>query len=285
MVFEIHKSIGDRYAIILTTKCNNHCIYCHSSTNYEDFFNYAFVKKKVLAEIPKSAVEIQLTGGEPTIVPYFLDFLSFLKQNYPKVKIKLQSNIRMFSVEAFLVRAKDYVDQIQTTFHSNKMEIFDAITRVKGSFNQVIKALNLIKKHKVDIYFNILILKQNYNHLRDTVLFLRKIFPSKLILLDYPFYLNEAVRNKSLIHVSFKQAKPFIEDACVDGYVRIYNIPPCVFDEKILSNVAQQGFIHDDRYIYPLKECHDCTLKKFCIGYYKQNLTLFKNYDDFKPRK
>ena len=208
-----------------------------------------------------------------------------LKQNYPKVKIKLQSNIRMFSVEAFLVRAKDYIDQIQTTFHSNKMEIFDAITRVKGSFNQVIKALNLIKKHKVDIYFNILILKQNYNHLRDTVLFLRKIFPSKLILLDYPFYLNEAVRNKSLIHVSFKQAKPFIEDACVDGYVRIYNIPPCVFDEKILSNVAQQGFIHDDRYIYPLKECQDCTLKKFCIGYYKQNLTLFKNYDDFKPRK
>lgn len=285
MPFEIHKSIGNQFAIILTTKCNNNCLYCHTETNYEPFFEYSFVKKEVLKQIPKSAVEIQITGGEPTIVPYFLDFLKFLRRNYPNTRISLQSNIRMLSVKPFFEKVKEHIDIIRTTFHSKDPETFDEITKVKGSFYQVVKALEFIKEADLNIYFTILILKQNYKQLKETVLFLRNFFPTKNVYLDYPLYLNRSLNNKDLIYVSLSQIKPHIEDALVDDHVFVFNIPPCIFEDEFRKHVVREKFIHDDRYVFPLSECNSCVLKQNCNGYYKQNLLIFKNYSDFKPVK
>jgi len=254
-------------------------------TNYEDFFNYDFVKQETLKNIPKDAVEIQITGGEPTIVPYFADLLKFLRQNYPRTKIKLQSNVRMLSIKTFFDKIKSCIDLIQTTFNSNKPEIFDELTRVKGSFQQVVNALKIIRETNLDIYFNILIFKQNYKHLKDTVKFLRTLFPDKHILLDYPIYLNEALKNKERIYVSLREIRPYVQESLIDDRVFVYNVTPCVFDEKFRTQVVKQGFIHDDRYVYPLPNCNSCVLKQNCNGYYRQNLLIFKNYSDFKVIK
>lgn len=295
MVFEIHHSIGNRKAIILTTKCNNHCIYCHSNTNYEPFFDFSMIERRVKQEIKEEPVEIQITGGEPTIVPEFFEFLSFLKINYPNSKIKLITNLRMLSIEKFAEKTLNFVDTILTNFNSSVKKEYEAMTRTPKSYDQAIEALCNIKQLKerlnkqISLNINILITKINYKSLKNTVFFLTKeiTIDNISIGLDYPYFINNAEKNINELYINIREAKQYIQEALIESKdVFAYNIQPCILDEKFRTRVVKQGFIHDERYTFPLKECNKCIYKeKTCNGIYKKNLELLKNKTDFQPVK
>ena len=81
------------------TSCNNSCIHCVVGDEIMANNNNLSFKeiKDILVNNINNIDTLQLTGGETTIRPDFLDILKYAKNELGIKKIILQTNGRMFS--------------------------------------------------------------------------------------------------------------------------------------------------------------------------------------------
>ncbi len=178
-----------RYDLQVGYSCNSNCIHCF---NLDQILSLKKEKKPLdkrteeIKEILKKAKnrgikEVVFTGGEPTIRKDFFEILDFTSKNFEKVG--LQTNGRMFSIENFARKTLEIVPNISFTipFHHTRPEIFDSISRSKGSFKQTLKGIKNLKKFGVkEICLKMVLLKQNYKDLENFVIFANKLGIKKL---------------------------------------------------------------------------------------------------------
>jgi organic radical activating enzyme len=94
---KIHQKYNDFFHInwFITNKCNFSCTYCHpfnheGSSKLFDIEVYKKFVTKVLTQIGDKQLVISFTGGEPTAMPWFDQFVDFLLEN--NVKMGITSN-------------------------------------------------------------------------------------------------------------------------------------------------------------------------------------------------
>ena len=138
-----------RLANLYTTlRCNNNCISC--GLGKKSFFRTIKDIKKEIILARNYSENIVITGAEPTIDKNFFSVMDIIKK-YNFKNVILTSNGRMFSYDSFTdkVMKKDVITHFVISMHSDKSEIHEKITRVKGSFNQSIEGIkNIIKNNK-----------------------------------------------------------------------------------------------------------------------------------------
>jgi molybdenum cofactor biosynthesis enzyme MoaA len=161
-----------RHWVRIAYACNNRCRFCLDAYLRPEgpFLSTAEVKDKLQSGIRNGATRLILSGGEASIHPEFVDFVSYGKKiGYQHVQTI--SNGRMFCYPRFLQRARRAgLDEITFSLHSHRPEVHDDLSGVSGAFRQAITGLRrALRVPGLVVSVDIVINRLNVDALADTV--------------------------------------------------------------------------------------------------------------------
>lgn len=141
---------GSVACIAFLAGCNFRCVYCHnpaavkgkSNVSEKEFFDFLESRKKKLQGVVVS-------GGEPTVHPDLVEFISKIKEMGFLVKLDTNgANPKMLG-ELYEKKLLDYVAMdVKAPFSK-----YEAIAAAKGYTSKLKKSIQLIEKSGVDYEF------------------------------------------------------------------------------------------------------------------------------------
>lgn len=156
-----------------TNRCNQKCIMCPRN---EPDFDVPFGDMpfddylKILEQIP-FITNMQLNGlGEPLLHPRIFDM--FREASRRGIKTSINSNVALIdSIEKAKRLVNSGLDILKVSMDTADPKVYRNI-RQSDTFNQVVKAIKLIvkargNKHNPQIWFNSIIMKNNYKDLGE----------------------------------------------------------------------------------------------------------------------
>lgn len=285
--------------------CNNNCQFCLNIHKRNS------IPQKTTLQIKKEMVEaknsgttyLELVGGEMSIRPDIVDLIKFAKEQDFKT-IMMSTNGRMYSYENF---AKKIVaaglNSLVFSIHGHTAQLHDFLTQVPGSFSQLKKGLENIRKAGLkNIGSNTTIVKQNYKYLPQIgkVIYDLGIRNSEFIFVDPSYGAAHDEFYKFVPKIS--QAAPYIHQ-CLDigkkhkiPHWAIRYVPLCYFTDYLdqVSELKEVEIFHTE-HLAPdfenrdvegsrkvigrakTKKCQGCRLYDKCEGIWKDYL---KNHGD-----
>lgn len=203
----------DKIWISITGLCNNNCLFCLDGDRKDKYHkSISEIKDKIKVGKELRNNKLILSGGEPTIHPNILEFVKYGKElGYGKIQVI--SNGRMFSSEKFTKEIFDSgLNEVTFSLHGHNKELHDSLTKVKGSFSQIIKGIINAKKIpgsivNADININGL----NYPYLLNTVKLLHKLGIDEINLMSLvPF--GNAYKNKEEMFYDVSSVMPYVKE-------------------------------------------------------------------------
>ncbi len=154
--------------IIVGYSCNNNCLFCVYANKRNSFNKKTTqIEEEIIQARKRGATYLEFIGGEMTIRPDFL-YLVSLASRLGFETITMATNGRVLSYEDFARKLiKAGLTNIIFSLHGHNAEIHDYLTQVPGSFNQLMKGFNNVKKFLgiKNIGSNTTIVKKNYQYL------------------------------------------------------------------------------------------------------------------------
>jgi radical SAM protein with 4Fe4S-binding SPASM domain len=138
----------------LTYGCNLHCTFCYNDLKLRGRRVSLEQYKAVLDELAEMGVLwLALSGGEPLLYPQFFELGAHARERGFMVKVKSnaiplnQRNAR---------RLKSEVDPflVETSLHGARSETHDRLTRVPGSFEHLLKNIEILKSEGLRVRMN-----------------------------------------------------------------------------------------------------------------------------------
>ena len=288
--------------ICLWNRCNNHCVMCTNPVGFqseENAKNYSY--KKFIERIKRSGLylkttkdNINLTGGEPTTHPYFLELLKWLRKNFPENRIVLATNGRRFSYPWFAKRVLEIENLvIEIAILGPNEKLHDAITRTKGSFEQTIQGIsNILQYRKLkskfqELELRIILVKQNYKIIGEILSLIYNKFPlADRVVIIFPEPEGVCKVNFQTVGLTYKQVKKEIvqvmkkwKDKFND--LRLYHFPLCTLPSTLWKYTWITQRPEEVSY---LSICDRCLYRKYCCGIHGNYLKIVGK-KEFKPIK
>jgi len=231
--------------IITGYKCNNNCRFCIDA-NKHSFANKgtAQIEKEIEGAKKRGTTYLEFIGGETTIRPDFLSLVKTAKSLRFKT-IMMATNGRMLSYPEYAKKLIEAgLNSVVFSIHGHNAKTHDFLTRSKGSFGQLMKGFNNVKKllGVEAIGSNTTIVKQNYKSLPKIGKFIYGlgIRNAEFIFVDC---------NEGSAHNNFDEFVPRISEAvpfirqCLDlgkidkksdsGHWHIRYVPLCYFTDYL----------------------------------------------------
>jgi PqqA peptide cyclase len=172
----------------ITHRCPLHCVYCSNplelaaasaELNTADWL-------RVFAEAAQMGMlHLHLTGGEP-LARVDLEELIAAAHGH-----KLYTNLITSGLGLSRERLKRLVDagldHIQLSFQDSQQERADWIAGTK-SFAHKIEVAGWIREHRIAFTANLVVHRQNLDHLEETLLFLEKLKPNRIEIAHTQYY-------------------------------------------------------------------------------------------------
>jgi len=292
--------------IYLNFSCNQRCIHCFNSDEFRS--SHKDLEFKTVAEtLFKMRKEgynwLSLLGGEPTVYPDIFKVVSLAK-NLGYRRILTFSNAQKYSDKLFVshIKKSGLTDGVISVFGHTK-ELHESVTCVPGSFDKVIKAINNLKRKKINIMIVLVLNALNYKYFPEIV----KFFLNKGIK-HYMFFAlkyqgrmndNEAMSKMAVklsvafsrideVHEIFKKRKL--------RFPTIVHVPPCILPGYVmyLDNYRTKGssILLQDRKLSGIDKAHKdlvfkpackkCIYYSGCSGFDAEYAKVFGD-DEFKP--
>ena len=162
----------------LTNKCNLHCVTCPREYDYGkkmDMGNMPIeLAFKIIDEALPYLQSLGLTGmGETLFAPQLLDVARYVKARKPSVVIFISTNANIPGFIEKVTPVLEYVDSVQVSTDGVGKTYEDV--RYGASFdvlkNNILDLVPLAKEHGVDVMFNMVITKINYESMPAVVRF------------------------------------------------------------------------------------------------------------------
>lgn len=300
---KLAKSERKLFELLPAYVCNANCRFCsleaergNIESSKEDLFLSIYRAKK------EGFKYLGIGGGEPTIRKDLVALIDFAK----KIKfeaVRIETNgilLSYFDYCQDLVKAG--LDFVKISIHGHKAEIHDYLTRVPGSFDKILQAIDNLQKLGVRIEINTVINKRNYRFYPQFVsLFAQKGIGSFCFI--YPLYTGKMAKNRKEVGVSIKRAAPYInkslkliDDLELDKGL-VFNIPPCCLEEHVDKMVELSSFntkvaspnsviesIDYERLKAKKKfeRCKKCVYFESCEGIWEDYIRFFGE-EEFQP--
>ncbi|MCX6737230.1 MAG: radical SAM protein [Candidatus Parcubacteria bacterium] len=282
--------------IAIWNQCNNHCVMCTNPKDYQLKSNsvaYSFknITNRWLNTKLRKEETLCLTGGEPTIHPDFFKVISWFRTKYPRNAIAIASNGRLFYYKDFVKRILKADNLLlEIAIHGYNAKTHDAVTRVKGSFDQTVQGIHNILEYKngsQELEIRIIITKLTYKNLDKILKFLTQEFDINLIrdvVLVFMEMEGQAEDNFKTVGLSYteinrqfsliaqKWAKSFND-------FRLYHFPLCVLPPELWQYSWRTLRGEEVSFI---QACDTCRVKKYCMGIHRDYLRLIGK-KEFKP--
>lgn len=154
--------------IKLTYRCNNDCKYCCQDRKLRSVNSDLSVEKiKNIIQNEKDIDKVVLTGGEATLSPIIIKIIRIIKKTGIE-NIQLQTNAKKLRDKEFLNSIIEAgVSSFGISLHGCTKNMHEQFTGTKGSFDDVIIALNNIKEFKYPVALNCVITKHSVNYLKQ----------------------------------------------------------------------------------------------------------------------
>ena len=125
----------------ITNGCNLRCKHCwvESGSIWEDELSLEEAKDVVLQAIPLGLKTVKLTGGEPFIVPWLMDFLQFLDGHSISMAFETNGTLIGSDIAGRLAAMK--VEGIAVSLDGSTAAIHEALRGVKGCFEAALKGI------------------------------------------------------------------------------------------------------------------------------------------------
>lgn len=169
-------------SIIFLGGCNFRCEYCYNKTcvNFkprDDAYEYfQSIIEYLDRSVGKFIDGITITGGEPTIYgANLIDFVKFIKDRYPDIDIKLDTN---GSNLPFLNVSYIYFDYIAIDIKSYDETLYKNVLNANISISDIIKVIHL-SKHKFDGEYRITLYPPAIPDLNKLKEFIIEYFPKE----------------------------------------------------------------------------------------------------------
>lgn len=148
----------------LTSKCNNKCLHCYSSSDCcrdDDKVTHDRWLSLISEAHRAGAAAIQLIGGEPLLYPKWRELvIKADDEGYDYIEIFTNATLIDDSCIEFFKQRKV---SIATTIYADSAEIHDKVTLHTGSFNKTISAIKRIVDAGIPIRVESIIMKANEN--------------------------------------------------------------------------------------------------------------------------
>ncbi|MCX8027864.1 MAG: radical SAM protein [Thermodesulfovibrionales bacterium] len=140
----------------ITRRCNLHCIHCRSSSDFESKGHPDIPKTdafRFLDDISNYAKPVLvLSGGEPLIREDVFEIAQYGSKK--GLRMCLATNGSLVTDEICKEILRSDIKMVSMSLDGSNSEIHDNFRDQKGSFDAVIKAIELFKKHKIDFLIN-----------------------------------------------------------------------------------------------------------------------------------
>lgn len=297
-------------SIHITDQCNQSCKFCvvDSYQERKESVNKRIIYKFLEENSNKGYEVVNIHGGEPTIVPEFLEILDRIKKlGYPQVS--LQTNGRTLMNLDFARQLADYnVKTFVISFHNiDKMEMADLASVNEEWFGEIVQGIKNAKAIGSRVRTNTVVYKNNLWNFRDIMRFIVEELDVDHINISamHPAgraYKNfhEVVPRYSEIIDSILESVDYILET--DKDISLEGFPPCLIGEYkdylvdwynvdfkllyhnfILSSYAD--FMSEStKVLGPMCEGCQYSHDRLCGGIYKEYIEKY-GWDEFSERK
>jgi MoaA/NifB/PqqE/SkfB family radical SAM enzyme len=197
-----------------------------------------------------------ISGGEPSILPYWFDLLKDMKDFR---NIACITNGYKFADPEFIEKSRIYgLNELLFSLHGSNKTIHDGMTGVKGSFDRMHRAMINARYLGYTIRINVVVTKDNYKDLSNIV---EKVLPLRPIAFNFLPYRIENSADKKENTVEYSKIVPYIQDA-IDLLnnikIAIRYMPRCLLHSKYHKYCA--GYLQR---VFDEYEWDEYTIRKF----------------------
>ena len=159
----------------VNSECNHDCFYCY---NYwradkgkicEEAVDYERISEFIISQKPRF---VTVTGGEPLLV-FGKIKECLLKMREAGIGVRIATN-GVCITEELAKFARKLQLQFMISFPSIRKDVFEETTNRAGTFERVIRGMDLLKGYGVRFSQNIVVTEKNLDSLEDTVRFLKE---------------------------------------------------------------------------------------------------------------
>jgi radical SAM protein with 4Fe4S-binding SPASM domain len=130
-------------------RCNEACVHCYQVQGQKGELSTAELKK-VFAELAELGVlMLTISGGEPTLRKDFLELVAYAREL--KFAVKVYSNGLNITRALAQELGRLAVQEVQLSLYSDRAELHDQVTRVRGSFDKTVAATRHLREAGVKV--------------------------------------------------------------------------------------------------------------------------------------
>lgn len=293
-----------RSKIFVNTLCNYKCEFCFHK--HERHLNKdCDVQKQILSVANYGILDVDFTGGEPTLDPRFFEYLGLASSKFRKIAV-VSNGERLSDVRYFEECQRLGLNEVVLSIHGPNALIHDTVTGIPGSFAKVLKAAENAKSLGILLRLNTTVSPRNQEYLPEHAVLAKEIGPTCQNFLSLNFWEdNEDYNgrlNFGLASEGLREAFSCLEDVipyltarywpfcCLRGFERhVLGIYQHIYDpfdwnveldelpvigDWVGTEFGETTYTHanasrDNQYYKP-KACLGCALVYICDGVMKQ---------------
>ncbi|MCX7641651.1 MAG: radical SAM protein [Elusimicrobiales bacterium] len=299
--------------ITVTSKCNLNCKFCYNEKDLKFYEpDIKTITNSLIFSRKNGAWICVIIGGEATLRKD-ITLIGSIAKKIGYECIKICTNGQKLADENFLKKLIKYgFNMFDITLMSINEKIHDYLTGTKGSYKNIMKALNNLKKNNCEIGINTVINKLNYKDFPELINLTYNNLDINYYNIIFGHYDGSFKKNIKELSVSYSDVKKYIEDGLkiieyskIPAFARILvNFPPCIMPQYLnitadwqLENMPKENILFNSKtktiyetrisYYTKTKKCLSCILFNKCKGIDKRYIKLYgiKEINPIKPYK
>lgn len=299
-----------RFELYLNLNCNQKCLHCFNGRELRAAgkeLGFARLCAELLRMRAKGFDWLSLLGGEPTIYPEILKLVAMGRKLGYKRIMTYSNGLKYADPEFTAGMKKAGLSDTCLSVHGHDERLHEAVTGVKGSFGKVLRAIENLRRRKVNITLILVLNALNKDKLAEMLRF----YASKGIKRYMVFFLKYQGRlieggsaaKKLMFRVSeLREALAGLPALAAREKIEIQNIehvPPCVVPENCRALVAGNDYGGAEMVIQSgerlevasshkgflfKRSCRACRYYRSCAGIDPEYARLF-GLGEFSPVK
>lgn len=222
------------------TICNYKCKFCYTKNKLHLKPNIEKIYQQIDKLYSFGFREMDMSGGEPSILPEFFDLLDYCKNK--GIKVSTLTNGFKFANMEFCKKAQKHgLNEILFSLHGSNEELHDRIVGHKGAFEKILKAIKNAKELGMTVRINCTVFNENYKTLyNEYPKLINELNPFEVNFIELNYF-NEAHDNEKQNLKELVDAIKFAIDNINCELINVRYVPFCYMQgyEKHCVNYFQ----------------------------------------------